>query len=76
MTPKPITDIVQKKVELLQTESDSGNEFAASEISQQIQNSRGNGKSLPSDTNLFMSNAFGNDFSGVHKGSPEEGIRQ
>ncbi len=51
--------------EMLQTKSGSGEQFASPFVLRQIQMSNGNGKSLPSDTNKFMSNAFGNDFSSV-----------
>jgi hypothetical protein len=52
--------------EMLQPKSKSGGQIVSPIVSQQIQRSKGFGKSLPSDTNQFMSNAFGNDFSGVH----------
>jgi hypothetical protein len=54
--------------EMLQAKSHSNSESecAFSEISQQIEMLKGNGETLSPVTNQFMSNSFGNDFSGVH----------
>ena len=54
------------KEEILQTKSEYGNDYASPEISKQIEISKANGTTLPSNINRFMSSAFGNDFSGVN----------
>lgn len=76
---KPVNDqLVQMKCreceeeeEMLQAKSDSGGGYASPEISQGIKISKGKGTNLPSDTNQFMSRAFGSDFShvNIHTGS-------
>ncbi len=57
--------------EMLQAKSEKNSGFASPSVSQQIRSSRGYGSPLTSETNKFMSNAFGTDFSGVtiHTGS-------
>lgn len=70
---KPVTEhLVQMKCkkceeeEMLQTKPFSGGGYANSDLSQQIQMSKGSGAYLPGDTNRFMSGAFGTDFSNVN----------
>jgi hypothetical protein len=52
--------------EMLQTKSGSGVGFTSPNFSQQIQMSKGRGTTLSEDTNRFMSNSFGTDFSQVN----------
>ncbi len=63
--------IEEEEEEMLQPKSEKGGGFASPEIAQQINSTKGNGRSLSTETNQFMSNAFGTDFNEVqiHTGS-------
>lgn len=61
--------------EKVQAKSLSGGNYATPFISQQIQMSKGNGKTMSTAANQFMSNAFGNDFSGVQLHTDSEAVK-
>ena len=65
LQPKLRMQAIEDEEEMLLPKSDLGGSFASPEIHQQINSSKGNGRSLIPETNHFMSNAFGSDFSGV-----------
>lgn len=57
--------------EMMQAKAKTGGGYASSEIANQINSTKGNGRPLSSRTNQFMNNAFGANFSDVkiHTGS-------
>ena len=61
--------------EKIQAKSHSGEISVSPFISQQIQMSKGNGKTMSTAANQFMSNAFGNDFSGVQLHTDWEAVK-
>jgi peptidoglycan hydrolase-like protein with peptidoglycan-binding domain len=61
--------------EMLQPKSGNGESFLNRNISSQLQSSFGTGSTLSSDTNLYMSNAFGTDFSGVRVHTGTDAVR-
>jgi hypothetical protein len=65
MQPKLQMQPIEEEEEMLQTKPGAGAGFASSEIDQQINTTKGNGRPLAPESSHFMGNAFGADFSGV-----------
>ena len=64
--------------DLLQAKSIKGETHTTEEVSQKIRQSKGTGSPLPENTNHFMSNAMGADFSkvSIHTGSMAHKLNQ
>jgi len=63
-----ISPMIQKREEeeTLQMKSQGGENVVSTSFSNQLNQKKGNGKALSDNTNQFMSNAFGSDFSKVN----------
>lgn len=66
MQPKLRMQPVEEEEELIQTMSENGGGVASPDLVHQLNSSKGSGRPLSSETNQFMSNAFGADFSNVN----------
>lgn len=66
MQPKLRMQPVEEEEEMIQTMSENGGGVASPDLVHQLNSSKGSGRPLSAETNHFMSNAFGADFSGVN----------
>lgn len=66
---------IEEEEEMMQPKSDKGGGFASPEIAQQVNSTNGNGRSLSPETNQFMSNAFGGNFSYVNVHTDSKAIQ-
>ncbi len=57
---------VEEEEEMIQTMSENGGGVASPDLVHQLNSSKGSGRPLSAETNQFMSNAFGADFSNVN----------